>query len=173
MTEKIFVDTNIFVYMHDSGHPAKSRTAGEVLARLWREQSGRTSFQVLNELYVTLTRKLVRKVSPEQAWDVVETLLAWEPQSTDRELLVRAKQIEQRYRLSWWDSLIVSAAQLQDCDVLLSEDLQAGMAFGSVTVVNPFLAGVRDLEATYAPIQRLPSRHRSRGRPRKALREQL
>ncbi|MET0984643.1 MAG: PIN domain-containing protein [Steroidobacteraceae bacterium] len=173
MSGKIFVDTNVFVYVHDSGHPAKSRTAGEVLSRLWHEQSGRTSFQVLNELYVTLTRKLGRKVSPDQAWDVVDMLLAWDPQPIDRELLVRGKQIEQRYRLSWWDSLIVGAAQLQDCDVLFSEDLQAGMAFDSVTVVNPFHIAVKDLEATYAPPQRLPSRHRSRGRPRKVLRERV
>src|SRR5262245_49445828 len=112
MTEKAFVDTNVFVYAFDTAHRAKQATAAAMLDVLWREQSGRTSMQVLNELYVTLTRKLSRKIAPESAWDIVVSLAAWDPQPVDRELLVRWREIEQRYRLSWWDSLVVAAAQL-------------------------------------------------------------
>lgn len=135
--------------------------------QLWREQSGRTSMQVLNELYVTLTRKIAHKMSPDRAWDILEALLAWTPQPIDRELLVLGKRIEERFRLSWWDSLIVGAAQLQDCSVLLSEDLQAGMVFGSVTVVNPFEVGIKEIQSDYTTMPKLPSRHKPRGRPRK------
>ena len=167
-TEKIFVDTNVFVYVHDAGDPRRSAVAQEWLQRLWREQTGRTSVQVLNELYVTLTRKLARRMNAHEAWEVVRALLAWAPQPLDRELLPRAREIEQRYRLSWWDSLIVAAAQLQDCDVLLTEDLQAGARFGRVTVRNPFETAVEEPRGRYLATQRLPSRHRPRGRPRRA-----
>lgn len=169
MTERTFVDTNVLVYLYDSGHPSKSRAAADLLAGLWREQSGRTSVQVLNELYVTLTRKLTRKMNPDQAWDIVEALLAWNPQTNDRELLTRGRQIEQRYRLSWWDSLVVAAAQLQDCSLLLTEDLQPGMTFGSVRVINPFQSSVKEPDMPYTVLEKLLPRHRARGRPRKLV----
>ena len=167
MSERFFVDTNVLVYVYDSGHAAKQTVAAEWLMRLWRERSGRTSTQVLNELYVTLTRKLARGLRADEAWDIVQSLMAWEPQPIDRDLLLRGREIERRYRIGWWDSLIVSAAQLQDCNVLLTEDLQPGMTFGPVTVLNPFNTGIREAQIAYAPILAMPSRHRPRGRPRK------
>jgi predicted nucleic acid-binding protein len=167
VTEKLFVDTNVFVYAFDAGHRAKQRMASELLSQLWREQTGRTSMQVLNELYVTLTRKLLRKLPADQAWDVVVALAAWDPQPVDRELLVCAREIERRHRLSWWDSLIVAAAQLQDCSVLLSEDLQDGMKFGSLVVRDPFSAGASVREAPASHEVARPLRHRPRGRPPK------
>jgi predicted nucleic acid-binding protein len=122
---------------------------------------------VLNELYVILTRKLPNAMSAHDAWDIVESLFAWNPQPLDRELLVLGRQVEERYRLSWWDSLIVAAAQLQDCDILLSEDLQSGMKLGRVIVRNPFDFGVQEPRAVYEAPDRFELRHRPRGRPRK------
>jgi predicted nucleic acid-binding protein len=173
MSARIFVDTNIFVYVHDAGHPAKRAVAIDRLRRLWQEQCGRTSVQVLNELYVTLTRKLAHALQPDEAWDIVHALMAWEPQPVDRDLLVCAREIEQRYRIGWWDSLIVGAAQLQDCTALLSEDLQAGMSFGAVQVVNPFAAQIQETAAAYALEPRALSRHRARGRPKKVTRSSI
>lgn len=170
MSGRFFVDTNILVYAYDAAHAAKQAIAAEWLIRLWHERSGRTSIQVLNELYVTVTRKLGRRLQTNEAWDIVRSLMAWEPHPIDRDLLLRAREIEERYRIGWWDSLIVGAAHLQDCDVLLTEDLQAGMIFGSVTVLNPFNTEVREAYAAYAPALALPSRHRARGRPRKTAR---
>lgn len=167
MTEKFFVDTNVFVYRYDSAHSVKSATATEWLERLWHDQSGRTSIQVLNELYVTLTRKLARPMNADEAWDVAQALTAWDPQPIDRDVLLRAREVERRYRLGWWDSVIVAAAQLQDCDVLLSEDMQAGMVFERVTVLNPFRALVQETRPVYSTAEKLPLRHRPRGRPRK------
>lgn len=168
MTAKVFVDTNVVVYVYDARSPHKQAIAAEWLQRLWQERSGRTSIQVLNELYVTLTRKLAHAVRTEAAWDIVHALMAWEPQPLDRELLVCAREVERRYRIGWWDSLIVGAAQLQDCTVLLSEDLQAGMSFDQVRVVDPFASEVQEAAARYIvepPL--LAPRHRARGRPKK------
>lgn len=168
MTERVFVDTNIIVYVFDSGHAAKRALASEWLQLLWNKQSGRTSTQVLNELYVTLTRKLPKPMSTHHAWDVVESLFAWNPQPVDRELLMRGREIEQRYRLSWWDSLIVAAAQLQECDILLSENLQPGMKLGRVTVRSPFDFRIQEPRETYEAPDRFELRHRPRGRPPRA-----
>lgn len=169
MTARVFVDTNVFVYARDASQGRKQEQARAWVEALWREQSGRTSVQVLNELYVTLTRKLRPGVPAADAWDDVEALLAWSPQPIDAELLAQARNIEQRYGLSWWDSLIVAAAALQDCDVLLSEDLQQGMRFGTVVVRSPFAGQVAEAAPAYAQgPEGVARRHRPPGRPRRA-----
>jgi predicted nucleic acid-binding protein len=126
---------------------------------------GRTSTQAISEFYAVATKKL--GFPAERAWQYAERYFAWGPLAIDEALLRRAREIEQRYRLSWWDSMIVAAAQLQDCAVLLTEDLQDGAAFGSVTVRNPFLLEVREAAATYTVTPLAASRHRQRGRPRR------
>lgn len=167
MTGAIFVDTNVLVYARDASQPAKQAQARAWVERAWREQSGRTSMQVLSELYVTLTRKLRPGMDAAAAWDDVEALMAWEPQPIDRPLMLRAREIASRYGLAWWDAMIVAAAELQDCDVLLSEDLQDGMRFGSLSVRNPFRTAAAEEPAGYEPVAGLALLHRPRGRPRK------
>jgi predicted nucleic acid-binding protein len=168
MTAAVFVDTNVFVYARDASEPAKRAVAMQWLEELWREHSGRTSTQVLSEYYVTVTGKLPRRLEREIAWGHVRDLLAWEPQEISHDLLRLAREVEQRYATSWWDAMIVAAAQLQDCSILLSEDFQDGMAFGSVAVRNPFTARVAEPRAEYA-VRRV-ARHRPRGRPRSIAR---
>jgi predicted nucleic acid-binding protein len=166
MTEPVFVDTNIFVYARDASEQKKQLVAENYLRDLWTEHRGRTSTQVLSEYYVTVTRKLEPGLPTEVAWQDVLALMAWEPQESDRQLLVRARDIEHRFMLSWWDSMIVAAAQAQACPVLLSEDFQNGMTFDDTTVLNPFITTVSESKAAYSSRAPKPkSRHRSRGRP--------
>lgn len=167
MTAAVFVDTNILVYARDADESVKQACAIEWLGRLWRERLGRTSTQVLNEYYYTVTRKLKPGLAANDAWDDVMALMTWEPQPTDVNLLLRARDIEQRYRLSWWDGLIVAAAVLQDCAVILSEDLQAGSVYGGVTVCNPFTSGVAEIRAAYGNAVIAEAKHPARGRPRR------
>jgi predicted nucleic acid-binding protein len=166
MIEPCFVDSNVFIYARDPGDPIKQKRANEWLFHLWREELGRTSVQVLSEFYSTVTRKLASPVVPADAWHEVQTLFAWDPQPVDVVLLKRAHDVEQRWRLSWWDSLIVAAAQLQRCGLLLSEDLHDGVVYGGVTVRSPFTLDVREPLPTYAVPAARP-RHRGRGRPRR------
>ena len=154
MTVPVFVDTNVFVYVRDAQEKAKQPIAAEWIARLWDERSGRTSIQVLSEFYVTVTRKLDPGLKPADAWADVASLMAWQPQAIDAPLLRRARDIESRYRMSWWDSLIIAAAQAQDCAILLSEDLQDGGDYGGVTVRNPFDFRVSDVETAHRPTTR-------------------
>ena len=170
MTALVFVDTNVLVYAYNADEPTKRVRAREWMDVLWREQRGRTSAQVLSEYFAVLTRKSAFRVAPEDAWDEVQALINWNPHPVDTELLKRAYEIERRFRLSWWDSLIVAAAQAQSCALLLTEDLQDGANYGGVIVKNPFQLGVAEEHSAYAAMPKVISRHRGRGRPRKHVR---
>jgi len=167
MTAAVFVDTNLLVYSRDPREPTKQARAIAWLGLLWRKQSGRTSCQVLSEYYITVTRKLEPRVASAEAWDDVSAFLTWRPQAIDEALIQRGREIEQRYRLNWWDCLIVAAAQLQGCALLLSEDMRDGADYGGVTVRNPFTLEVSEPTATYAVAPIAARRHPPRGRPKR------
>lgn len=167
MSDSVFVDTNVFVYARDGSERVKQPAAAEWVRRLWIDQQGRTSIQVLNEYYVTVTRKLDPGLARQDAWDDVQALFSWAPQEVTPDLLVRAREVEGRYGLSWWDSMIVASAQMQSCPLLLSEDLQDGMMCDGVTVLNPFSRSVSEQHASYGVLPEPLSRHRSPGRPRR------
>jgi predicted nucleic acid-binding protein len=133
-----FLDTNVFVYAWDAADEARQRRARAWIAALWAEGNGRVSFQVLTEFYVTVTQKLDPAVDRATARGYVQTLLQWKPVGTDATLLERAWRAQDQFRLSWWDALILAAAQEAGCTALVTEDLQDGRSYGGVTVVNPF-----------------------------------
>lgn len=164
----LFVDTNVFLYARQAGEPAKQKLALAWIDRAWRDQSGRTSVQVLSEYYVNVTHKIDPPRDPHDAWDDVNALLTWNPHPVDRALLEAGRNVQARYRLSWWDSLIVAAAQLQGCALLLTEDMQDGASYGGVMVRSPFTLAVSEAASAYHAAPAVASRHRPRGRPRKA-----
>jgi predicted nucleic acid-binding protein len=166
MTGPCFVDANVFICSRDPRDPRKRSLAAQWLDHLWRERQGRTSAQAMAEYYAALSQKL--GMAPGLAWQYVERYFAWSPQPVDEALLRRAHEIELRYKLSWWDSMIVAAAQLQNCALLLTEDLQDGAVFGAVTARSPFTLEVREAAAMYTVERRGPPLHRPRGRPRRA-----
>jgi predicted nucleic acid-binding protein len=139
MTALVFVDTNVLVYAADASEPGKQPLAHAWLAHLWRTHAGRVSLQVLQEYYVTVTRKLEPGVSPARAREHVRRYLTWAPLMPDGALLENAWKLEARFRLSWWDALIVAAARRQECTHLLSEDLSDGTTYDGLTVVSPFV----------------------------------
>ena len=163
----VFADANFLLYVLDERERAKQVRAAAWHERLWREDLGRTSMQVVSEFYVNLERMAGSRMSQEDAWAHASRYLAWNPLPIDREVLRVGREVERRYRISWWDSLIVAAAQLQDCEILLTEDLQDGMVFGRVTVRSPFTLEAREPAAAYSVMPPLASLHRPRGRPRR------
>ncbi len=170
MIATVFVDTNIFVYARDLTFRHRQSAAREWLDRLWRERTGRVSVQVLFEYYNTMTRKLRPGLLSEVAWEDVRALIAWRPQPIDVPVLERGREIERRFSLSWWDSLIVAAAQVQSCTLLLSEDLQDGMTIDGLTIRNPFALQANEPITAYAAGPEEAIRHPPRGRPRKPVR---
>jgi predicted nucleic acid-binding protein len=139
MSAEVFVDTNILVYSRDSYEPGKQHIAREALKRLWERKNGRISTQVLNEYFVTVTRKLTHKLSEPDAWEDVEDLESWNPVPVDMYCLKTGRHVQLRYGLSWRDSLIVAAASIAGCETILSEDLNPGQQYLGITVVSPFM----------------------------------
>lgn len=167
MSALVFVDTNVLLYAQDESEPKKRPRAQAWLEHLWHERLGRTSMQVLSECYVNLKRMAGPRLKDEEAWERTQTFFAWKPLQADEALLRRAREIEQRYRINWWDCMVVGAAQMQDCGLLLTEDLQDRTVFGSVTVRSPFTLPVEERSAAYVVSPPPASRHKSRGRPKR------
>ena len=138
MSDRFFVDTNLLVYSRDASEPVKQQKAMKWMTRLWHDKSGRLSFQVLQEFYITVTHKLDPGLPIDIARTDVRSLMSWQPLSASSTVMERAWTIQDRYGLSWWDALIVSAAQTGDCRYLLTEDLQEQQDLGNVQVINPF-----------------------------------
>ncbi len=134
----VFVDTNVLVYSRDATEPNKRARAIAWLQALWRSGSGRVSFQVLQEYYVTVTTKLRALMPRADARADVRDLLAWRPIGIDERILADAWEVQDRFRLSFWDALIVAFAQASGSDRLLTEDLSDGQALDGLIVVDPF-----------------------------------
>ena len=133
----IFVDTNVFLYAIDEADSKKQQAARRWRAELWKSRRGRLSFQVLGEFYVNAVRK--QPAARDEARAEVRDLLAWNPVIADAALLEHGWKLQDQYRLSYWDALIVAAAKVASCRYLLTEDLQTGQLLDGIEVVNPFL----------------------------------
>ena len=137
MSANVFVDTNILIYAYDIDSPSKGAIAQKILLNLWLEHSGVLSMQVLQEFYVTSTRKLPSPLSKEKARTLIDHFSKWCIDTTPEEIQ-RAFQIEDEAQISFWDALIVSAAIKADAERILSEDLNPGQRIAGVLIENPF-----------------------------------
>ena len=135
---KTFVDTNVLVYAHDLKAGARHDAARTRVEQLWETRSGVVSTQVLQELYAVVTRKTAIPITVSAARQLVKDYLAWECVVNDADAIVAAFDFESRYRISFWDALIVNAANAAGADVLLTEDLSPSQRYGDVVVENPF-----------------------------------
>jgi predicted nucleic acid-binding protein len=133
-----FVDTNILVYAIAGDDPRRSPVAQDLLRKLMLNRGLRTSTQVLQELYVTLTRKGKLPMLPNAALRYIDQIAAWPVAVTDFRAVRRAIELSIGSMLSFWDALIVVAAEGSGAKTLYSEDLQAGQELLGVRIVNPF-----------------------------------
>jgi predicted nucleic acid-binding protein len=138
MSAKAFVDTNILVYAHQIGAGERHDVAADLVERLWRERAGVVSTQVLQELYVNLRRKARPIFERSEAARIIDDYVHWHVVVNDVRALREAIDLEKRYQLSFWDALIVHAANAAGVRELYSEDLNHGQSYGSVTVISPF-----------------------------------
>jgi predicted nucleic acid-binding protein len=139
------VDTNVLVYGDDVSDPVKNSRVAEWLEMLWIQRSGRVSTQVLNEYYVTVTRKLAPGLSQGDARAKVRRYQLWRPWQVDHQTVETAWGIEARFGVHYWDALVVASAQQAGCEYLLTEDLQHAQKLGPVTVINPFSVAPQEL----------------------------
>ncbi len=138
MSDRAFVDTNILVYAHDRGAGPRHDRAKDLVQHLWQQRTGVISTQVLQEFYVNVRRKAADPVDADEARQLVRDYLTWEVVVNNGASILRALDLESRLVLSFWDALIVQAANESTVNVLYSEDLNHGQTYGTVKVVNPF-----------------------------------
>ena len=141
MSDKFFVDTNILMYAHDASAGAKHERSKAVVEELWRDRTGIVSTQVLQELAVNLRRKAGRPLDAKATREIISDYLTWHVVVNGGESILEALDIETRYQMSFWDALVLQAAQASGAEVLYSEDLSDGQAYGSVRVINPLRVG--------------------------------
>jgi predicted nucleic acid-binding protein len=128
----------------DSSQPDKQVAAMLWRGQLWKDRRGRTSFQVLQEFYVSAIRRWPQ--AAEEARAEVRDLLTWRPATVGVGTLLDSWQIQDRYGFSFWDSLIVAAAKATSCRFLLTEDLQHGQDLDGLLVISPFRGDPTSLE---------------------------
>lgn len=137
--ERVFVDTNVLVYAHDVSAGVKRERVAQVIDELWSTGQGVLSTQVLQEWYITCTRKLRKTLTPHQAAELIQDYSAWTVITIESSDVLSAIRLSMTDNLSLWDALIVVAAIKGHANTLLSEDFTDGHRFGSVTVSNPLL----------------------------------
>lgn len=135
----VFVDTNVLVYAEDQDAGSKHTIAKNLVADLWRSGEGVLSVQVLQEFFVTVTRKIPHPLSPEDALVIVGQYLNWRVVENTGDLLLASIRLASTLKVSFWDALILQAAQVEHCDRIWTEDLNHGQKVGDLTILNPFL----------------------------------
>ena len=133
-----FVDTNILVYAHDDSAGVKRDLARALVEQLWESRDGCLSVQVLQEFFVSVTRKIAKPLDAQTAQEIIADLSRWHVHVPAADDILGAIGIHQRTGISFWDAMIVRSAAEIGCEVLYSEDLNVGQEYSGVRVENPF-----------------------------------
>jgi predicted nucleic acid-binding protein len=136
--EPVFFDTNILVYAHDASDARKRDTAQSLILTALRRGTGVISAQVLSEFYVTVTRKIASPLPFEAARKELRLLGRLHVVETDATLVFRATDLQSTWQTSFWDALILAAAERASCKLVWSEDLSHSQKYAGIRVQNPF-----------------------------------
>lgn len=138
MSGKVFLDTNILIYAHDLDAGIKHNIALQIVKDLWENKNGVLSTQILQEFYINVTKKIPSPISPLEAREIIRAYLSWNIKENHPMSIIRASEIEEKYRISFWDALVVVAAYEAKVDKILTEDLNAGQIIEGILIENPF-----------------------------------
>lgn len=139
MSDNIFLDTNILVYAHDLDAGNKHDVASKIIYQLWESKNGVLSTQVLQEFYVTLTKKMPRPLNRVATRKILKEYFSWQVVINDPQIIFQASEIEEDYKISFWDALIVSAAYSKNVATIVTEDLNHGQYIEGIFIQNPFI----------------------------------
>jgi len=145
MAQKAFVDTNILIYAHDLSAGIKRERARDLVDQLWNTGTGVLSIQVLQEFCVNLRRRVSPPLPAEEVRSLIRDYLTWEVVVNRADSVLSALDLEARFKISFWDALILHAAENSGATILYSEELSPGQQYGAIRVVNPLLGSSRPL----------------------------
>jgi predicted nucleic acid-binding protein len=138
MKGRIFLDTNILVYAYDRNDPRKQGVAQSLLIDNMENESAVLSVQVLGEFFSVVTRQIKKPMTTEEAKEAIELFSHLLIQEIDLAMVQRAIDTHKIYRISYWDALIISAAERAGCQRILSEDLNDSQLYHDISISNPF-----------------------------------
>ncbi len=138
MSDSVFLDSNILVYAYDKHDPKKQAKAQAILRDSIKDESAVLSTQVLGEFFVVVTRKIKEPLSLDDAEKIISIMSLLPVEEIDLPLVKRAIDTQKRYGISYWDSLILAAAERSGCGRVLSEDLNDGQQYNGLFIENPF-----------------------------------
>ncbi len=138
MSDRNFLDTNVLVYAYDQHNLQKQKKAQELLTEGIKHENLWLSVQVLGEFFNVVTRHIADPMSSDEAREIIDTISILPVQEIDSTMVRRAIETHMMYMISYWDSLIVSAAERAGCATIFTEDLNDGQAYRNMVVCNPF-----------------------------------
>ncbi len=138
MKDKYFIDSNIIVYAHDHSEKKKYNISKKLILNGIMDENIVISTQVLSEFFVTVTKKIKKKLPVKTARKEINLLKSLQIIEIDIDLILLAIDISQKYKLSYWDSLIISAAKRSGATVIYTEDMNPGQIIESIKIINPF-----------------------------------
>lgn len=133
-----FVDANVLVYAFDPSAGRKHTAAARLVERLWHTGTGCLSVQVLQEFFVTVTRKVAHPLTIDEGADRVREFAAWRVFAPTADDVLGAIGLQKEARITFWDAMVVQAAAESGCEVLWTEDLSDGQLLRSVRIRDPF-----------------------------------
>ena len=142
-SDKSFIDSNVLIYSYDSADPRKQSVAAALVADILMQGNGAVSVQVLGEFFSSITRRIANPLSVEEAGRAVDAIGSsptLDVLNIDLPMVRRAIATHSRYGTTYWDSLIIAAAERAGCSAILSEDFNAGQSYHGILAVNPFVA---------------------------------
>lgn len=138
MSDKWFLDTNLLVYAYDTRNSQKQIIAQDWIKKSIRMGRGVLSAQVLSEFYIVVTQRIKNFLSLTEAKKIIGLFDRLEVVEIDRPLVHHSIEIHQQYQISYWDAMIIAAAERAGCSIVLSEDLNDGQKYNGITARNPF-----------------------------------
>ena len=138
MSARHFLDTNIVVYAYDSYQPQKQEKAQLFITEGIERENVVLSVQVLSEFFNVVTRHIKHPMSSDDAQEIISALSILPVQEIDLPMVGRALYSHREYKISYWDALIVSAAERAKCTKIITEDLNDGQTYHNIVVFNPF-----------------------------------
>jgi len=137
--DKVFVDTNVLVYAYDIDAGHKRQIALNIMKDLWRVGLGILSTQTMQEFFVTVTGRINTPLDSSEAADIIKRLSKWDVVINTTETIFEAIMVHERYKYSFWDSLIIASAIEGGAKIILSEDLADKQTIKGVAIKNPFI----------------------------------
>ncbi len=138
MADKAFLDTNVLVYMYDLGDPAKRTTARQLVRSGIERGTLVISVQVLGEFFSTVTRRIPKPLSADEAEEEINRITVLPVVGIDVDIVRRGIFTHKRYGVTYWDALIIATAERAGCAQIFSEDLNPGQSYNGIVVENPF-----------------------------------